>query len=329
MQSSNDFLRYDDYIDARNRQEELIRDEFKSTRTSTERHVHGLEDSVKKLRTEVHAQFASLDKRVNETQLGYIRMFAYSKNTNLRHPALPLNPIPSYHPKRGIIQPDAKFFPRNAKDFYSLRNCTSSRQREKLAYLIQFYDLPYKTWCSDSASEDENPSESNDFANSDSPENDEPLENDSPDQNDDLDRHCPILNDAVTHHSALAVDYLEGILGLNEENFLKFAERAEILRLQKPGPTKRQHHRDLMESNDVPGTKRQANPMSLARPLEIRPHEHDAREQDDQSVSTKLEWDNTTKSPDINKTIRKIYYNNSPLSGTTNPFTVSPGQRSR
>ncbi|KAK1975596.1 hypothetical protein LZ30DRAFT_554399, partial [Colletotrichum cereale] len=104
---------------------------------------------------------------------------------------LRINPVPAYIPERGIIHPSTELFPKNAKEFYSLRDPFNDRQRRMLEYLTAFYDVPY-----------DSPSD----VDSDTSEGDQAF-----------------------HRQGVAVSMLEGILGLNEENFVRFRTRAQEL----------------------------------------------------------------------------------------------------
>jgi len=76
---------------------------------------------------------------------------------------------------------------------------------DMLAYLITFYDLPYNTWRRQPAS--------NDDASSD---------DDIVPSNQSYAQYGITIEDAVRYQSDRAVDHLEGILGLNYENFYEF-----------------------------------------------------------------------------------------------------------
>lgn len=328
--TATEYLLRDEYIDRRNDQEKLISDAFNSVRNS----VALVRDEVKSFKNDVEAQFAvignrleelgsrvgELDsrvgKRLNELDLSIRRMEAYSRNNNLRNPTFRINPIVSYRPDRGIIQPDSRLYPQNAKEFYSLRQPQDQRQKDMLAYLIEFYDLPYTTWRvhppSDygSSSDDEiNPATQN------------------------LPSHEMTIEDAVCHQSELAIDLLEGILGLNSDNFVKFEQKAAEHRHRTVQPAKRYHDTTYSDGNRGPGARKQIDsPSKRSRPLDIR-LQRDGQEyvdtkadhDDDKSTSAGVGWDNTT-SPSINGKLRAIYHHRGSSSNTgttTNPNTTS------
>lgn len=123
----------------------------------------------------------------------------------MKIPTLPIQPVVVRHPTLGtIVEPNLDLFPRNAKEFYSLRRPQSARLYGKLHYLITFYDVVLPSAKSTtSTDETSSPSLSDD-------EDDESFEDDN-------------------HY---AVHVLEGILGLSEDNFDSFVERARARALQ-------------------------------------------------------------------------------------------------
>ncbi|KAH7144258.1 hypothetical protein B0J13DRAFT_41578 [Dactylonectria estremocensis] len=89
---------------------------------------------------------AALDQRREEAKIQARRIACYMKNTRLRDLAMPIEPLPIYHPFYGIIEPDMSLYPRNVKEFYALRTPESVHQRQVLAYLTELYNIPRHNW---------------------------------------------------------------------------------------------------------------------------------------------------------------------------------------
>ncbi|KAJ0267817.1 hypothetical protein COL940_013994 [Colletotrichum noveboracense] len=92
--------------------------------------VNEIKTDVTQLKTDV----CELRAEVGQTQ-------AYMRNSALRNPKAPIRPPPIYRPGQGVLFPNPKLFPRNADQFYQLRDSTTARNRQMLAYLVEFYDL--------------------------------------------------------------------------------------------------------------------------------------------------------------------------------------------
>lgn len=159
-------------------------------------------------------QNASLRREQKEVKLDNLRMAARFDNYKLKTPFLEIKPVPAYDPNRVIVLPNPDLFPRHAKEFYALRHPSNDRQREMLSYLVDFYDIQPSAPKDGGGKEEARPNAS----------------------------------------SERAVEMLEGILGLDEDNLIKFAEQAaERRRSPKRLTTKR------------------------ARPPALREHEADRR----------------------------------------------------
>ncbi|KAK2006489.1 hypothetical protein LZ32DRAFT_622888 [Colletotrichum eremochloae] len=179
------YVSWEDFRRIRNDEDENRKAELASVRQSLQSFQQQLETRLARLEQQV----AESNERKAETP----QTMANLRNSTLRNPILRIRPLVTYRPERGIVDPDPKLFPKNAKEFYSLKDPTTDRQRRMLNYLISFYDIPYDSGASD---------------------------DDSDTSGGDQDFRGP----------ELAVSMLEGILGLNEDNFIRFRIRAEELR---------------------------------------------------------------------------------------------------
>ncbi|OHE90325.1 hypothetical protein CORC01_14374 [Colletotrichum orchidophilum] len=155
-------------------------------------------ESISRLETKTDR----LEEKTNRLEAEMRQLHAYTRNNALKNPTLPIRPVVVYNPEQGIIEPKLTHFPRNANEFYSLRDPPPDRHRSMLAYLAVFYDVQLRTT-------DDSEGESSE---------DEVL----------LDR------------PDLIVEKLEGILGLNEDKFIKFRQRAREIGARPPSkPIKR------------------------------------------------------------------------------------------
>ncbi|KAG5815579.1 hypothetical protein H9Q74_011601 [Fusarium xylarioides] len=204
------YLLRDEFVHFRNRQDELLNTEFHSIRSS----VEAVKTELREFKEDVREQFSVVNQRLTRLEESQTRLeesqtrleanvaletrrsTAYSRNQALRNPSFPIHLIPSLDLSHGILYP--KYFPTNATEFYSLRNPTTNRLRQLLAYLAVFYDIqPH--------SEDDAPEGRNG-------------------------------DEFIAQHPELAVDLLENIFGLNEDNFIKFKARASELANRPPEP---------------------------------------------------------------------------------------------
>jgi len=112
------------------------------------------------------------------------------RNNNLKNPTLLIRSVPIPGPGGGITEPNPKLFPRHADEFYSLRDASSEHSRRMLAYLAKFYDIGAQSAGSSGS-----------------------------------DRAEVLLHIDPKR----AVELLEDILGLREEHFIVFRERARLL----------------------------------------------------------------------------------------------------
>ncbi|GJC89491.1 hypothetical protein ColLi_12329 [Colletotrichum liriopes] len=211
-------LTRDEFIDARNHQDQQLNADIKST--------------------------------IKQVELQSQRAEARSHNSSLKNPLLRISAVPAYRDNR-LVLPDGDLFPSNAKEFYALRRpSVNSRRLRQLAYLVDFYDVEYNAWAL---------YDQDDY---DYEECDEDLNAAAAPRPEQTPRLA--LEDAVRLYPELAVDALEGILRLNEENFINFRERALALRRQSPPqPVKRQQASDPTDG----APKRTPPPKRVHKPI--------------------------------------------------------------
>ncbi|KAK1519303.1 hypothetical protein CABS01_16587, partial [Colletotrichum abscissum] len=134
-------LSRDEYIELRNSQDKHWNAELASIRCSVDDVKQELNEvkrelkaDIKELKDDVTVQMQYLEAEIRRSQ-------AFTRNNALKNPTLPIRPVVVYRPGRGILEPDSSRFPRNANDFYSLRDPQTKWHRSMLAYLADFYDV--------------------------------------------------------------------------------------------------------------------------------------------------------------------------------------------
>ncbi|KAF6808795.1 hypothetical protein CPLU01_15611 [Colletotrichum plurivorum] len=231
MDTHRPLLTRDEFLNAQHKQDALLKDEIRSVRRN-----------VASLRLEV--------KRLN----------AYTKNGNLKNPMLPITPIPKRAEGDREMFPEDRLFPKHARQFYAMRKVSSAdahtHRAAMLIYLIDFYNVEYSGW------EQDDPRDYDYEAYESSSEPELPTPQSGPKLG---------LEDAVLSYPGRAVEALETILGINEENFIRFRERAAALRRSLPArPAKRQQRfsdpvgREA-ERASPPGTPRGTPPRTSKR----------------------------------------------------------------
>ena len=210
-----------------------VREEFDEFRAE----FNGFRTEFDGFRKEVREEFVGFRSEIKEIKDTFVtkttfdelkvtvhQMDARSRNNHLKNPTLIIRPVPTFDPiSDRIVQPDPELFPEHANEFYALRNPSTKRQHQLLDYLVKFYDLSQFTGSSSSK------------------EAKKPLRLD-PER---------------------AVELLEDILGLQEDNFIAFRERARRFTGQPSAPAKREQpfssERELQRrpASDRPGTARQ------------------------------------------------------------------------
>ncbi|KAL4414809.1 hypothetical protein CABS03_02016 [Colletotrichum abscissum] len=212
------YLSHDEYIDLRNSQDKHLNAELASIRCSVDDVKRELKADIKKLRDDVTVQMQYLEAEMSRSQ-------AFTRNNALKNPTLPIRPVVVYRPGRGILEPDSKRFPRNANDFYSLRDPQTEWHRSTLAYLADFYDVQLR-------GASHFPKEE---SNSDDSDGDE----------------------IILEHPELVVEKLEDILGLNEDKIIKFKERALQTASRAPSKPIKRSQISWPEAGPIPGPRRQ------------------------------------------------------------------------
>jgi hypothetical protein len=208
----------------------------------------------------MHASIAdtkkTLEDKIDDVKLEVRRNSARFQNYMLRNPALRITPIPTFHPGIGIVDPNPTLFPRHAKEFYNLRNPTTRRLQRVLTYLVSFYDIQgHETWgATEEHTSDEDEDEDDDIdvgilserkrQQREPPplQMEEPRAPDGATEGSDSKSEqssAPSIEEAALEHPETAVDILEGILGLNYDNFARFLERARELAARDSKATKR------------------------------------------------------------------------------------------
>ncbi|KAJ4016127.1 hypothetical protein NW761_015106 [Fusarium oxysporum] len=201
------------------------------------------------LRDALDYEFKSVDDRLQDVHQRFdelktenARVLANIQNGKLSNPFLPIQALPIYLPNQGITYPEAIYFPKNANEFYALKQPSSPRQTAMLAYLAMFYDIS----------------------------------------------HYQKHGDTTIGDPELAIEYLENILGLVEDNFTRFKararefearpkaapiKRAEVCDVEQLFPHKRQHSRHSSESRFTykSGDKLGWRVRSLSNPTEEQP----------------------------------------------------------
>lgn len=182
-----------------------------------------LKDDINNVRTEVKDDIGTLRTElkgdINLLRAEFERGKAFNYNSRLRNPTFRIEPLAAIHPD-GPVLPDKRLFPKDARAFYSLRVLNSARRLEALAYLVKFYDIPFRAW----------------HANDDDDYDYESYESDADEDSDDVSKPAEqpelSLEEAVLTYPKRAVEDLETILGLNEENFINFRAHARQLKLE-------------------------------------------------------------------------------------------------
>ncbi|OHE90484.1 hypothetical protein CORC01_14212 [Colletotrichum orchidophilum] len=244
QEKQRQLLSRDDYIDLRNFQDQQLNAEFASVRCSIDlvrqelkndiglvkqelkKDIGSVKQELKEFKDDVKVQTQRLEAQNQRLEAQIRQSHAYMRNNALKNPSLPIRPVVVYRPEKGILEPELSQFPRNANEFYSLREPRTDRHRSMLAYLAVFYDVRLRTA-------------------------DYPSEDDASDDETFLDR------------PDIVVEKLEDILGLNEDRFDKFRERARQLATQSPSKPIKRSQIFLPDAKSIPSPRRQK--------LELRP----------------------------------------------------------
>lgn len=220
MSSSGDVFTYNQYVSARQKQDDRLKREFSNVHTRIDElddrvdarfnKVDARFDKIDALLQKMDARMDRMDTRMDEMSVDIKRSEALSVNARLRHPFFPIRPIPAYHHGSGLVFPDT--YPKDAKTFFSLREPSSDAQKRLLIYLVRFYDIQgYKNWTSNSNT---------------SWDEDEVLEADASSSFDS--NKSVSLEDATLRYPKKAVESLAIIFGLDEAYFTPVLDRAAI-----------------------------------------------------------------------------------------------------
>ncbi|KAK1722922.1 uncharacterized protein BDZ83DRAFT_732255 [Colletotrichum acutatum] len=209
---------HDEYIELRNAEDKHLNAELASIRCSVDDVKRELKADIKVLRDDVTTQIQYLEAEIRRSQ-------AFTRNNALKNPTLPIRPVVVYRPGYGILEPEPSRFPRNANEFYSLRDPQTDRHRSMLAYLAVFYDVQLRS--AGHLPEEE--------SNSDDSDDDE----------------------IILEHPDLVVEKLEDILGLNEDKITKFKERALQMASRAPSKPIKRSQISWLEDGPIPDPRRQ------------------------------------------------------------------------
>ncbi|KZL84917.1 wac domain-containing protein [Colletotrichum incanum] len=206
----NPYLLRDEYIDSRNIQDHHLNAELASIRTF----IQACFDATEK----------KLIRRIDDSDAKHEQKMAYIRNQNLRNPNLPIEPIVSLRDE-GLVLPNPTRFPKHAKQFYALRKPDTLLRVRMLGYLVGFYDIQWQRW--EVLGGDDDADDYETYADEDKDEDAATA------------TRPPKLSlwDAVQTYPEFAVNALESILGLNEQNFINFRECAKLK--SPPQATKR------------------------------------------------------------------------------------------
>ncbi|KAK1691619.1 hypothetical protein BDP55DRAFT_269092 [Colletotrichum godetiae] len=161
-------------------------DRFESRARSTEQRI---EDRLDRFENRLdHFEKRAIDSEQRRAES--LQIAASLRNHTIRIPTLRIYPLVAFDLERGIVEPESEWFPKNANEFYSLRNPKTARQRRMLKYLVEFYDVSQHIDASGDSS--------------------------------DSGSQADVIQDPET-----AVTMLEGVLGLNEDNFIHFRRHVE------------------------------------------------------------------------------------------------------
>ncbi|KDN64754.1 hypothetical protein CSUB01_11127 [Colletotrichum sublineola] len=270
--TDNPYLLRDEFIDSRNTQDDQLNAELASIRIF----VQACFDATEK----------RLIRRIDDLDAKHEQKMAYIRNQNLRNPNLPIEPIVSLRDE-GLVLPSPTRFPKHAKQFYALRKPDTLLRVRMLSYLIDFYDIQWQRWevsgGDDDADDYETYTDENEGEGA--ATTTKPLK--------------LSLWDAVQTYPGLAVDALETILGLNEQNFINFRECA---RLKSPSQTIKRRQLLAPDRVDevgllVPGKRLErkhvveAVPLPLTERLTWEELMEPKQPEKDESMSTRVGWD--------------------------------------
>ncbi|KAK7416912.1 hypothetical protein QQZ08_011830 [Neonectria magnoliae] len=335
--SSSTYLTHEEYVDLQNRHDKFLNREFHDIRGSIDQikaelkefkddvkefkddvkefkdDVKEFKDDVKEFKDDVNHRFDDVNirfddfaRRFDELKAESLRNTAYMRNTALRNPKYPIRPlIAILH--NGIVEPDPARFPRHADEFYALRAPTTDHQRRMLAYLADFYDIPHTHYNSSSDSN-----------------------GDSGSDNDDQDS-------IVIQNPEDTVDLLESVLGLREDNFKEFRQRAlELASRPPPPPVKRSQLRPPQQLHHPRRPKLDPQASPNRHEADTTPHRAVMSDHSEWTDNARLEWGTrstpSSQRPTVNQLHQKARDSSrntrqpSEAGSTTNPNTSNGGE---
>lgn len=269
------YLTHNEYVESRNKQDQQLHNEFAEVRASihaVQTDLHAVQTDLHAVQTDLHAvkndlitvhsEIRETKESVAEFKAETVQLQAFVRNNRLKNPTLPIHPVVRWDKEKGErIEP--KLFPRNAKEFYSLREPLTRPLQQMLLYLVAFYDIR------------------------------DGLDAGQSDEEGDKDEN-------LLQNAERSVEQLEGILGLDEDNFNKFKQRAEQMAAQSQPPAKR-----IRIIHDDAATR-----PYQSRKLEFRVPPEDSFDEDAsaraKSEQTRLLWGSRSTPSSQRPTIHKL-----------------------
>jgi hypothetical protein len=252
-----------------------IRTELTEFKEETTTQFNEIRTELTEFKEETTTQFNEIRTELNEVKIASLRMAARFQNYTLRNPAMRITPVVAFNSFGEIVNPDPKHFPRNAKEFYAMRDTSNKRGANMLNYLVDFYDVQLHY---------EEPSQSNSEVN---------------------DNGSPETVDTVL----VALEMLEGILGLNEDNFIKFKARAAAMARHSPQPA--------VKRPNPPSTSTDGGPRKLpSRPF--RQISSEPNSEKDRTSETSL----SQRRPQAFNDFRSLDEDDDPIESPTNEHTT-------
>lgn len=140
------YLTHNEYVESRNKQDQQLHNEFAEVRASihaVQTDLHAVQTDLRAVKNDliaVHSEIRETKESLAEFKAETVQLQAFVRNNRLKNPTLPIHPVVRWDKEKGErIEP--KFFPRNAKEFYSLREPIMRPLQQLLLYLVAFYDI--------------------------------------------------------------------------------------------------------------------------------------------------------------------------------------------
>ncbi|KAK7435232.1 hypothetical protein CaCOL14_000342 [Colletotrichum acutatum] len=253
---------------------------FENRARTTEQRIEDRFDRFENRFDRFENRFESFERRAIDSEqrrAESLQIAASLRNHTIRIPTLRIYPLVAFDLERGIVEPEPEWFPKNANEFYSLRNPKTDRQRRMLRYLVEFYDVSQHIEASDDSS--------------------------------DSGSQVDVIQDPET-----AVTMLEGVLGLNEENFIYFRRHVEESnRRLVPTAGKRsqieEHERRIRPEGYQPTVlplRVQMEPISCNLPAEPRSASPSPKAQSYESEHAHMTWRSRSTPSDQRRTVNGL-----------------------